>query len=66
MSDLLDVEKITQVRKSPVLTYNASVFQPYQSAERVIRPYKVGLYNKAINYMYKSVQYTRLACTSNL
>ena len=45
MSDLHDVEKITQGGKSPVLTYNASVFQPYQSAERVIHPYKVGLYN---------------------
>ena len=66
MSDLLDVEKIPKVGNSPALTYKMHLcFNHISLLKQCFVAYKVGIYIKVTYYMYKPVQYTRLACTCN-
>ena len=63
MFDLLDVEKNPKAGISPVLTYNEYVLNHISLLKKSFVANKVGLYITDIYYVYKPVQYTRLAST---
>ena len=67
LSDLLYVEKTLRWETRLSLHIKKHLcFNHISLLKQWLVAYKVGLYIKVIYYMYKLVQYTRLACTCNL